>query len=214
MWLEAVEQVLERASVRVVGRARDIPTALALVDEMKPDLLVADAVSGGANVFDYLQTAQEQAPGIKCIVLSSDDDTRRIEDALAAGAAAYILKTAHSDDLTSAVRQAFEQSIYLANGNGPGAVAATLSSDALAADLTNRELQILQLVAEGHSNAELGRMLWVTEQTVKFHLSNVYRKIGVSNRTEAARWAQRHGLLEVAPVDVDTDAASSTLSRA
>ena len=61
--------------------------------------------------------------------------------------------------------------------------------------LTKRELEILQLVAEGHSNGELARMLWVTEQTVKFHLSNIYRKLDVANRTEASRWAQLHGLL-------------------
>ncbi len=62
-------------------------------------------------------------------------------------------------------------------------------------ELTGREHEILQLVAEGHSNAKLAKMLWVTEQTVKFHLSNVYRKLNVSNRTEAARWAQLNGLL-------------------
>ena len=62
--------------------------------------------------------------------------------------------------------------------------------------LTRRELEILRLVAEGHSNAQLARMLWVTEQTVKFHLSNIYRKLDVANRTEASRWAQLHGLLD------------------
>jgi DNA-binding CsgD family transcriptional regulator len=61
--------------------------------------------------------------------------------------------------------------------------------------LTRRELEILRLVAEGHSNAQLARMLWVTEQTVKFHLSNIYRKLDVGNRTEASRWAQLNGLL-------------------
>ena len=65
----------------------------------------------------------------------------------------------------------------------------------------------LVLVAEGHSNAQLARLLWVTEQTVKFHLSNVYRKINVSNRTEAARWAQLHGLLEAAPSDTGAEPA-------
>jgi DNA-binding CsgD family transcriptional regulator len=65
--------------------------------------------------------------------------------------------------------------------------------------LTRRELEILRLVAEGHSNAQLARMLWVTEQTVKFHLSNIYRKLDVANRTEASRWAQVHGLLDVKP---------------
>ena len=71
----------------------------------------------------------------------------------------------------------------------PGGAAASRHS------LTRRELEILQLVAEGHSNSQLARMLWVTEQTVKFHLSNIYRKLSVSNRTEASRWAQFHGLL-------------------
>jgi DNA-binding CsgD family transcriptional regulator len=66
-------------------------------------------------------------------------------------------------------------------------------------DLTRRELEILQLVAEGHSNTQLAKMLWVTEQTVKFHLSNVYRKLDVANRTEASRWAQLHGLLTASP---------------
>ena len=207
MWLEVVEGVLERANVRVVGRAADVATALALVSEQKPNLLVADAMSDEGAGFDYLQAAQEEAPGLKCIVLSSDDDKHRIEAALAAGAVAYVLKTAHSDDLASAVRQAFEQSIYPAYGAVRAVVLATPSSDAAAAELTNRERQILLLVAEGHSNAQLARMLWVTEQTVKFHLSNVYRKINVSNRTEAARWAQRHGLLEV-PFDVEAETAA------
>ena len=69
-------------------------------------------------------------------------------------------------------------------------------------DQTRREQEILRLVAEGHSNAKLAKMLWVTEQTVKFHLSNVYRKLGVSNRTEAARWAQVNELLPAAPQEM------------
>jgi DNA-binding CsgD family transcriptional regulator len=65
--------------------------------------------------------------------------------------------------------------------------------------LTRRELEILRLVADGHSNAQLARMLWVTEQTVKFHLSNIYRKLDVANRTEASRWAQLNGVLDARP---------------
>jgi len=104
-----------------------------------------------------------------------------------------VLKTAHPDDLTSAIRQAFEHSIYLAGVRPTAAPPAPQLDDS--PGLTRRELEILQLVAEGHSNAELARMLWVTEQTVKFHLSNIYRKLDVANRTEASRWAQLHGLL-------------------
>jgi DNA-binding NarL/FixJ family response regulator len=198
MWLEAVEGVLERANVHVVGKATDIATAIAFVGDQKPDLFVTDVggvEAGGTVDFDHLQAAHEQAPGIKCIVLSSDDDTQKIEGALAAGAVAYVLKSAHPDDLASAVRQAFVQSIYLAHSTVGAPIFPVTSSTAAAAELTRRERQILCLVAEGHSNAQLARMLWVTEQTVKFHLSNVYRKIDVANRTEAARWAQLHGLL-------------------
>ena len=76
---------------------------------------------------------------------------------------------------------------------------ATVEAEADTRGLTRRELEILRLVAEGHSNAQLAKMLWVTEQTVKFHLSNIYRKLDVSNRTEASRWAQVRGLLPANP---------------
>ena len=75
-----------------------------------------------------------------------------------------------------------------------------------ATELTRREHEILKLVAEGYSNSQLAKMLWVTEQTVKFHLSNIYRKLDVANRTEASRWAQVHGLL---PARREAEAALS-----
>src|SRR5438132_14211103 len=92
------------------------------------------------------------------------------------------------------MRQAFGPSIYL-RGAPAGSAPRGVRRDGAGAELTRRELEILRLVAEGHSNAKLARMLWVTEQTVKFHLSNIYRKLDVANRTEASRWAQLHGLL-------------------
>jgi DNA-binding NarL/FixJ family response regulator len=141
-----------------------------------------------------VRAARERLPGLKVIVLSMYEDSQHIDAAFAAGAAAYVLKTAHPDDLTSAVRQAFMHSIYLA-GARPAPVSAPGPVEDDTPGLTRRELEILRLVAEGHSNAQLARMLWVTEQTVKFHLSNVYRKLDVANRTEASRWAQVNGLL-------------------
>ena len=198
MWLQAVEGILGHVDTSVVGKAADITTAIELVAEYEPDLFVTDAagVEAGAPAdFDHVTAAHQLVPAIKCVVLSADNDPLVIEAALTAGAVAYVLKNAHPDDLASAVRQAFAQSIYLAHsGVGVPASPATAST-AAAAELTKRERQILCLVAEGHSNAQLARMLWVTEQTVKFHLSNVYRKIDAANRTEAARWAQLHGLL-------------------
>ena len=129
-------------------------------------------------------------PGIKAIVLTSRDDTRQIDAALAAGAVAYVIKTAQADDLRSAIHQAFSHSIFLPRTRPAAARRRAATADRPCRELTRRELEILQLVAEGHSNSQLARMLWVTEQTVKFHLSNIYRKLDVVNRTEASRWAE------------------------
>jgi len=194
LWLDAVTEVLGRADVEVIGSTTSSRIALELLRERAPDLLVTGIAmpEGEPDGLALVRQAREEVPGLKAIVLSRYDDPQRIEAAMAAGATAYVLKTAHPDDLTSAVRQAFNHSVYLASGPRGEAPRAALTETP---GLTRREHEILQLVAEGHSNAELARMLWVTEQTVKFHLSNIYRKLKVSNRTEASRWAQLHGLL-------------------
>jgi DNA-binding NarL/FixJ family response regulator len=184
IWLGAVTGVLERVNVTVVGTSTTIPGALALLDRHDPDLLVTETnVGGGLPAgFACIREARLRHPELRVVALAAGEVRADVEGALAAGAVAYVVKSAHPDDLASAVRQAFSHSVYLAQGN---------------AGLTKRELEILRLVSEGHSNAQLARMLWVTEQTVKFHLSNVYRKLDVANRTEAARWAQLQGLLTV-----------------
>ena len=144
----------------------------------------------------------DAGPGLKAIALASSEDQNQVQAAFAAGAVAYVVKTAHSDDVGVAIRQTFSPSLFLPGVTPAPAVngAATDAHPAVAM-LTKREREILQLVADGHSNSQLARMLWVTEQTVKFHLSNIYRKLDVANRTEASRWAQIHGLLAAAPAE-------------
>ena len=100
-------------------------------------------------------------------------------------------------------------SIYVALANRATAAAAPAPNSDAGADLTRRELEILQLVAEGFSNSQLAKMLWVTEQTVKFHLSNIYRKLDVANRTEASRWAQLNGLLSAESRRATTSTAAA-----
>jgi DNA-binding NarL/FixJ family response regulator len=200
LWLDAVEQVLNRIGVEVKGKATSPEHALALIEEHRPNLLVTgiEMSDGTIDGIECLALARERVAHLKVIVLSALADSEYIEAALAAGADAYVVKTAHGDDLAAAVRQAFDHSIYLARGHNGGPSRSRESVEETSG-LTRRELEILTLVAEGHSNAQLARMLWVTEQTVKFHLSNIYRKLGVSNRTEASRWAQVHGLLPFQP---------------
>lgn len=193
LWLDALEVVLARVGATVVAKTTSAREALVAIERHRPQLLTLelDGQPGEPTGLDVLRRAKEVVPSLRAIVLSAHHDTDHIDAALAAGAAAYVVKTAHPDDVASAVRQAFDHSVYLAGTPSPPPRSAT----APPGGLTRRELEILRLVAEGHSNAQLARMLWVTEQTVKFHLSNVYRKLEVSNRTEASRWAQVNGLL-------------------
>jgi DNA-binding NarL/FixJ family response regulator len=198
IWLDAIELVLNRVGVTVVGKTTAGSEAIRVVEDRRPDLLTLeiDPLPGEPGGLDVLRKVRSNVPNLRAIVLSSRHDTGHIDGALAAGAAAYVVKTAHPDDVASAVRQAFDHSVFM-----PGAPPPAVAREEAAAPaerpggLTRRELEILKLVAEGHSNAALARMLWVTEQTVKFHLSNIYRKLDVTNRTEASRWAQVNGLL-------------------
>jgi DNA-binding NarL/FixJ family response regulator len=203
IWLDAVEMVLARIGATVIVKTSSATEALATIERAQPRLLTLelDASPGEPDGFEVMRRARTLAPNLRAIVLSAHHDTAHIDAALAAGAAAYVVKTAHPDDVASAVRQAFDHSVYLAGAprpvSAPPGTAPTRSDSP--GGLTRRELEILRLVAEGHSNSQLARMLWVTEQTVKFHLSNIYRKLGVSNRTEASRWAQLNGLLPHEP---------------
>jgi DNA-binding NarL/FixJ family response regulator len=187
--LEAVEQVLTRLDIRVAGKATTPKRALALVVECRPDLLVADIEIGDSDSegIACLRQARQHVPHLKTITLSASEDPDRITAAFLAGASAYVHKRSHPDDLVAAIRQLFERSIFFAGDRGW-----TTDDRHGRPRLTRRELEILRLVAEGKSNADAARTLWITEQTVKFHLSNIYRKLGVPNRTAAAHWAHAH----------------------
>jgi DNA-binding NarL/FixJ family response regulator len=198
LWLDALVEVLEAVHVKVVAKATRPERALEILQERCPDLFVTELelARGGMDGVTCIRRAREISTDVRIIVLSGRRDRDAIEQGISAGAAAYVVKTAHPGDIAAAVRQAFDHSIFLA---GIGSTKRKMVRDVrpeIDVGLTKRELEILRLVAEGHSNGHLARMLWVTEQTVKFHLSNIYRKLDVGNRTEASRWAQRHGVLD------------------
>lgn len=198
LWLDALQGLLQRLEIEVVARATQATDLQALTEEHRPDLLMVDYGAVAHSLSTLLQ-ARSACLDAKCIVLSDSDDADERERSFAAGADVFCLKRAEPDDLAAAIRQAFEHSIYFATAvsarsSDPVTIDGPVSA---AAGLTKRELEILRLAAEGYSNSQLARMLWVTEQTVKFHLSNIYRKLGVANRTEASRWAQRNNLLTV-----------------
>jgi DNA-binding NarL/FixJ family response regulator len=194
VWLDALESILASAGISVVGKTVSAEEAIALLAETNAVLLVADLrLHAEFSGSDLIREAIARYPGLHAVIVSGYDDDLSIEEALASGAEAFVSKTAFADEIAVAVRQVFDRSFFLApnagmrrNGHGahrPGG-------------LTRREGDILSLVAEGHSNSQVARMLWVTEQTVKFHLRNIYRKLGVANRTEAAHWAHTHQVEE------------------
>jgi DNA-binding NarL/FixJ family response regulator len=207
LWLDALESILGSIEVEVVGRTTSPEDALELVEEQEPDVLICETetLNGGMSGSDLIRACRERLSTLRVIVLGASRNHVDIDAAFDAGALAYAVKTAHPEDVAATVRQTFDHTIFLAqsastNGSAPGSVtlAASDSEEDENVALTRREREILALVAEGHSNRELARMLWVTEQTVKFHLSNIYRKLDVANRTEASRWAHRHGLVGAA----------------
>jgi DNA-binding NarL/FixJ family response regulator len=200
-----MKQVLEEAGLEVVGWATSHEGAAELIAERAPDLLVLE--DDAPEWCEFVRRACALHARIKVIVVSSNDEQRLVDMAFAEGASAYCLKSAAPEDFAAAIRQSFENSIYLANRRGEGLVEreAGTSGEPATVKLTRREREILRLVADGYSNAHLARMLWVTEQTVKFHLSNIYRKLNVSNRTEASRWAHIHGFLTPPAERADED---------
>ena len=175
-----------------------------MMDERRPDILVTnyalamDANEGeegfGELPLALLERAHAANAGVKCIVMADTDDPSERDHAFRSGAMAYCVKHAAADDFAVAVRQAFAPTIYFAPDKPPVKAARTTAT-AHRSPLTKREAEILGLAAEGRSNSQLAKLLWVTEPTVKFHLSNVYRKLGVTNRTEASRWAHQNGFL-------------------
>jgi DNA-binding NarL/FixJ family response regulator len=193
----AIGSLLARCDTRVVGAATTASCTSALLEEHSPDVLVAEVElpEGRKSALSLITRACRANPSLTVIVFSAVADADLIDAAFEAGAAAYILKTTDPDSVATAIQQAFEPSIYLARPREVKAATATVAR--VVPQLTRRELEILKLVSEGRSNRQVGQVLWVTDQTVKFHLANIYRKLGVGSRYDAARWAQEHGILDV-----------------
>ena len=197
LMVEGTKQALEKAGgFKVVGEASNGAQVLPLVRRLQPDLVLLDLRMPQMDGLTCLAKIRKEFPDVKVAILSVSQDPELIQTALKRGACAYIVKSIDPDDLAGALRQAIDGDVFTTAGvtEDPGERAAR------DAGLTDRELVIVRAVARGLSNEAISKELWVAEQTVKFHLTNIYRKLGVSNRTEAARLAYQNGLVE-SPLD-------------
>ena len=190
--LEGVRRALEEdGDFEIVGEATNGAQVLPLVSQTRPDIVVLDLHMPQVDGLICLDQIRTRFPETKVVILSVSTDEQLIESVLKRGASAYIVKSVNPIDLPAALRQAFDRTVYHAIG-----LPQESESAAKAAGLTDRETAILNAVVRGLSNEAIGKEFWVAEQTVKFHLTNIYRKLGVSNRTEAARLAYKQGLVE------------------
>jgi DNA-binding NarL/FixJ family response regulator len=179
------------SDIEVVGTAADGRGALPLVQELHPDVLIMDLQM--PDVDGVTATRQVVAEGgTDVLVLTSFSDTDRIVAALDAGAVGYLLKDAEPEDVIEGVRAVSrgESPIH------PRAARQLLSALPVPRDhdLTPRELEVLALVREGLANKQIGRRLGISERTVKTHLTSTFARIGATDRTQAALWAERHGI--------------------
>jgi len=179
------------ADVSVVAEAADGEQAVQAVADSAPDLVLMDLSMPVLDGIAATRTIRAGHPGVRVVVLSSFDDQDRVRQALAAGATGYVLKDCTPEELLAAIRSA-------AAGHAPldprvaGALLPATGQPSVAEQLSQRELQVLRLASQGLANKQIGRTLGIAERTVKVHLGNIFRRIGVSDRTSAALWAREH----------------------
>lgn len=196
LYLQALQAAVERVGVEVVGTATRSTELLALLAETEVDAVLLDLAMPGADGFECIEQVRRMHPELPIMVVSGSDDDHSVRRAMEAGAVCFVSKSAAATALAGAIHVLLSDAVHVAPSHrAPERGAREAPTDATDL-LTGRELEILRLVSNGLSNGDMARSLWVTEQTIKFHLSNIYRKIGVANRTGASRWAQRNGLLD------------------
>jgi DNA-binding NarL/FixJ family response regulator len=190
LMLEGLRRAMDRVDdIEVVGVTHAGVQVLPLIERRRPQMVALELGLRDACGRPCLDVIRERVPGVTVVVLSAPIDSATIRSALARGARAVIIKSIDPNDIPAALRQAFDETVYHALGAEP-----TPDEQLRAAGLTEREVTMLKALARGLSNKAISQELWVTEQTVKFHLGNLYRKLGVANRLAAASFAHTHGV--------------------
>jgi DNA-binding NarL/FixJ family response regulator len=181
--------------IEIVGETSTGAAVLPLIESTQADMVLLDIMMPQMDGLTCLERIGKRFPHVKVIIVSAVDDPAMIKTAFDRGARAFVAKHVDPRDLASVIRQANEGTVYqplgLRDRKDDGH--ARLPEDAT---LTESQLNVLQALTRGLSNKEIARELWLSEQTVKFHLSNIYRALGVGSRAEAIRFAYQHALVE------------------
>ncbi|MBB6693389.1 response regulator transcription factor [Cohnella xylanilytica] len=186
--------------IEIVGEAGNGMDGLRLAKAYKPDVVLMDLVMEGMDGIETTRKLLEEQPECRVIVLTSFLDDEKMYPVIEAGAFSYLLKTSRASEIADAIRAAARgQSVLesqvaskMMNRFRKPAQAAAQPHE----ELTEREMEVLQLLAQGKSNQEIADELFIGIKTVKYHMTNLFGKLGVEDRTQAAIYAHRHGLAE------------------
>jgi two-component system, NarL family, response regulator NreC len=183
--------------LEVVAEAGTAEDAMRYVRAHRPQVLVLDLnMPGTLNSLDAIPDVEGAGDGTRVVVLTMQEDPEFARRALGNGAAGYVLKEAADDELVEAVRRAAAGDTYLNPRLGAALAAAPLKPSGPPDDLTEREVEILRLIALGHTNVEIGQQLYLSVRTVESHRAHIQQKLRRSSRAELVRYALDHGLLE------------------
>jgi DNA-binding NarL/FixJ family response regulator len=207
LFREGLREMLEAGGVEVVGEASGGDEAIALTQRLAPDVVVIDLKMPGVSGLDALRGIARRSPDVQMVVLTVSDDETDVLDALAAGACGYLLKDTRADRLADSVRQAAEGHMVLSAEIAQalmehvraGASAARAEAEVRETEdqlaLTPREIEVLRLLAQGADNSTIGLELSISPHTVKQYVTNIFEKLGVRSRVQAAVYAVRSGLV-------------------
>ena len=181
--------------VELVGSAEGGEQAVSLCVAERPDVMLLDLSMPDLDGIEVTRRLADGAPETRIVVFTSFSDRERIVQALDAGAIGYLLKDAEPDEIHTAIRAASRGEAPLAPKAAAALLAERSGRPSTGVDLTAREREVLALVVAGMANKQIARRLGISEKTVKGHLTNLFQRIGVADRTQAALWAERTGAL-------------------
>ena len=181
----------------VTGEARDVRSAMTFVRAQCPDVLVLDLNMPGQPSLPAIPELLEASPGTAIVVLTMQNDPAFAREALRAGALGYVLKESANAELVEAVRSATEGRTYLQPQLGARLAAEPPKAAAGDDDLSDRETEVLQLIALGHTNTEIAAQLYLSVRTVESHRAHIQQKLRLSTRAELVRHALEHGLVDL-----------------
>jgi two-component system, NarL family, response regulator NreC len=193
---DGVRSTLERlpAEFRVVGEASDVPSTLQAVHAHRPQLLILDLTMPGGSTLASLPAMLHENPRMVVAVLTMHEDPGYAREAIGAGASAFVLKEADPAELVHAFRVALTGGRYL--HPRVGAALAAQGSRASAAPLSEREREVVRLIALGHTNIQIAQIMHLAERTVKTYRARAVEKIGAASRADLTAYARRQGLLD------------------